>query len=341
MIIDPTPSLDPNQAASQNLNRVNKSAGNAGGATSFSTVLNQAIQSAASSANAGTTSGTAAPVNTAANGTASANQAANTADLFNMLMQSQLNSMFSNSLDSTSGANSFTGLGNGLLGGAGNTSSLLTLLTEAAMSQGTQTNGAGNSSTGNTGLSSLLSANLLPLLLGSMTNLGGTAGIGMIGSQLPMGTLSTPVITSTPFSAPNMAVSSNLPPSGVSKATIQSWIDQYAPQYGLNPKLVNAVITQESGYSPSATSSAGAMGLMQLMPETAATLGVSNPYDPLSNLLGGMKYLSELMNHYQGNLPLALAAYNAGSNAVTEYGGIPPYPETQRYVTDIMALMNH
>ena len=82
------------------------------------------------------------------------------------------------------------------------------------------------------------------------------------------------------------------------------------------------------------------MGLMQLMPETAAMLGVTNPYNPFSNLMGGMKYLSGLVNHYQGNIPLALAAYNAGSHAVSEYGGIPPYPETQRYVADVMAMMN-
>jgi soluble lytic murein transglycosylase-like protein len=184
-----------------------------------------------------------------------------------------------------------------------------------------------------------LTSELLPLLLGSTGNLGGTAGIAMIGNQMPIGTLSTPVVNIP--STPSVTDSVNSSTLGVNKSTIQDWVNQYAPRYGLSPKLVNAVITQESGYSPSATSSAGAIGLMQLMPETASMLGVTNPYDPLSNLLGGMSYLGGLVNHYHGNISLALAAYNAGSHAVAQYGGIPPYPETQRYVQDILSLMNH
>ena len=79
------------------------------------------------------------------------------------------------------------------------------------------------------------------------------------------------------------------------------------------------------------------MGLMQLMPSTAATLGVADPYDPVANLRGGMQYLGSLLKQYGGDLPLALAAYNAGPGAVNAYGGIPPYPQTQQYVADIMS----
>jgi len=119
-------------------------------------------------------------------------------------------------------------------------------------------------------------------------------------------------------------------------AWIQSQITALAPQYGLSPQVVNAVVNQESGFNPGARSSAGAMGLMQLMPQTAAMLGVLNPYDPVQNLRGGMTYLSRLLTQYHGDLPLALAAYNAGPEAVSTYGGIPPYAQTQNYVSSIM-----
>ena len=121
--------------------------------------------------------------------------------------------------------------------------------------------------------------------------------------------------------------------------TLLPLIDKLAPQYGLSPSLVAAVIQQESGFQPNATSPSGAMGLMQLMPATASMLGVANPYDPLANMQGGMKYLSGLLTHYHGNLALALAAYNAGPAAVAQYGGIPPFAQTQNYVADIMSRL--
>ena len=121
------------------------------------------------------------------------------------------------------------------------------------------------------------------------------------------------------------------------KAQIIAMIDKVAKKHGVDQKLVRALVRQESGFNPNATSHCGAQGLMQLMPATAKGLGVTDAYNPVQNVEGGVKYLKGLLNKYNGNVILALAAYNAGPGAVDKYGNVPPYKETQNYVKSILA----
>ncbi len=117
---------------------------------------------------------------------------------------------------------------------------------------------------------------------------------------------------------------------------VQNQITAAAIANGVDPNLALAVAKQESGFNQSAVSSAGAIGTFQLMPKTAAGLGV-NPYDQAQNIQGGVQYLKQLQTQYNGNTALVLAAYNAGPGAVQRYGGVPPYAETQNYVSSILA----
>lgn len=119
-----------------------------------------------------------------------------------------------------------------------------------------------------------------------------------------------------------------------------SLIKRNAKRFNLHPELLHAVIRAESAYNPTAVSPAGAIGLMQLMPATAARYGVSDIYDPAENIRGGAKYLRFLLNMFDHDLRLALAGYNAGENAVIKYGNkIPPYRETQQYVRKVMQFL--
>jgi len=117
-------------------------------------------------------------------------------------------------------------------------------------------------------------------------------------------------------------------------------IRRTALYHGVDPDLVRGIIHVESAYNPLARSPKGAMGLMQLMPETASGLGVGDPWDPNENIAGGTKFISYLIKRYNGDLTKALAAYNAGPGAVDQYNGIPPYQETQDYVRSVLSIVN-
>lgn len=123
-------------------------------------------------------------------------------------------------------------------------------------------------------------------------------------------------------------------------ASLESSIKEAAARYGVSEDLIAAVIEVESQFNARAVSRRGARGLMQLMPATAASLGVGNPFDPEENIRAGVRHLRSLMDRFDNNLPLVLAAYNAGEQAVIEHRGIPPYPETREYVSRILRRLD-
>ena len=136
-----------------------------------------------------------------------------------------------------------------------------------------------------------------------------------------------------PASASSGARGSN---AGADSGRYNRLIDEAARLYELPEPFIRAVMRVESNFNPTVVSRAGAMGLMQLMPTTARSMGVSDPFDPRQNVLGGARYLLILANRFQGDLVLTVAAYNAGEGAVEKHRGIPPYQETQRYVRRVL-----
>jgi soluble lytic murein transglycosylase-like protein len=126
--------------------------------------------------------------------------------------------------------------------------------------------------------------------------------------------------------------------SAMSQASLQAIVHRVSSEHGIDPRLADAVVQVESAYDPAAVSRRGALGLMQLMPDTARRLDVEDPLDPEQNVRGGVREVARLIDQYSGNLALALAAYNAGEGAVERYRGVPPFAETRNYVTRIMTL---
>jgi soluble lytic murein transglycosylase-like protein len=156
------------------------------------------------------------------------------------------------------------------------------------------------------------------------------AGTGAAALSSPLATTATTPTTASPTSATGTSAL----PSGTPFA---SEITAAAQRHGIDPALLAGLIKQESGFNANARSGAGAVGLTQLMPATAAGLGVSDPTDPAQSIEGGAKYLADQLKRFGGDVARALAAYNAGPGAVERFGGVPPYAETQNYVRSVQA----
>ena len=159
------------------------------------------------------------------------------------------------------------------------------------------------------------------------------ARAGLSGSSAGAGVGALSTAGNTQSSPSNANYSQTVP------AEIASLVEGAAKKYGIDAKLIYNVIKAESSFHSNAVSKAGAQGLMQLMPSTAATYGVKDAFDPVQNIDGGARLLRDLTNKYDGNTELVLAAYNAGVGAVAKYKGVPPFAETQNYVSKIMKAL--
>ncbi len=161
------------------------------------------------------------------------------------------------------------------------------------------------------------------------------AGLGALATIMNSNLMSSPSISYNPV--PTSYRPTNGTVNMDQNGDYNDIIKEAANKYQVPEKLIRSVIQQESGYNPNAISSAGASGLMQLMPKTASSLGVNNIMDPYDNIMGGTKYIKSMMTKYNGNIELTLASYNAGPGNVDKYNGIPPFKETQNYVKKVMA----
>lgn len=165
----------------------------------------------------------------------------------------------------------------------------------------------------------------------------GQAATATASASAPAASTPAPVTSYAPASYAPAPAAAIPPPAGGSASTpYDGAIAAAAARYNLDPAVLHGLIQQESGFDPNSRSSAGALGLTQLMPGTASSLGVANPLDPVESIEGGARYLSQMMSKFGGNTEEALAAYNAGPGAVSQYGGVPPYAETQDYVNKVL-----
>ncbi len=170
---------------------------------------------------------------------------------------------------------------------------------------------------------------------------GGSVDMSLVQRFFDQNGINIELCSNTAVNNPAASASVKLEASGLScSAQLDAIFDEAASKYGVDAKFLKAIAKCESDFSTECTSSSGAMGIMQLMPQTAASLGVTNAYDPYQNIMGGARYISEKLAQYNGDKSLALAAYNAGSGNVAKYGGIPPFKETQNYVAKVMAYYN-
>lgn len=170
---------------------------------------------------------------------------------------------------------------------------------------------------------------------------GGSVDMSLVQRFFDQNGINIELCSNTAVNNTAASASVKLEASGLScSAQIDAIFDEAASKYGVDAKFLKAIAKCESDFSTECTSRSGAMGIMQLMPQTAASLGVTNAYDPYQNIMGGARYISEKLAQYNGDKSLALAAYNAGSGNVAKYGGIPPFKETQNYVAKVMAYYN-
>jgi soluble lytic murein transglycosylase-like protein len=168
-----------------------------------------------------------------------------------------------------------------------------------------------------------------------------TAVTGATAASTATATVASATSATTASFAETLQAATTAPATAGSAGESQSspydgLIEQAAQRNGIDPALLHGLIQQESAFDPNSQSSAGASGLTQLMPGTASSMGVANPLNPAESIEGGARYLSQLMSEFGGNTTDALAAYNAGPGAVKQYGGVPPYAETQSYVTKVL-----
>lgn len=170
---------------------------------------------------------------------------------------------------------------------------------------------------------------------------GGSVDMSLVQRFFDQNGINIELCSNTAVNNTAASASVKLEASGLScSAQLDAIFDEAAAKYGVDAKFLKAIAKCESDFSTECTSRSGAMGIMQLMPQTATSLGVTNAYDPYQNIMGGARYISEKLAQYNGDKSLALAAYNAGSGNVAKYGGIPPFKETQNYIAKVMAYYN-